>query len=234
MVLHPRKDAAAYDWRLFAVVAALAVADILSTGRHLTFFYDELVFLNHQPGSLVDMFRPWNTHWSTALFVVYGGVAALFGERSYLPFQLVLMACHVATAGALYAILGRRASRAMGLALTAVLLVLGTAWEDLFWAWQIGFLGACALGTAAMLAALDAVPAWRSSNCSGRSCSPTWGCRSSSPQLSSSGHFVKPVVGLPKAELIQAWRFWRTSDQVELATTFEAICRQRPQASEAA
>jgi hypothetical protein len=141
-------------WGRFAIAAIAAALVILWLGRNLTFFYDELIYLKHQPASLGALFQPWNFHWTTGLYLVYQAILTLFGERYYLPFQMALVLFHVATAAGMYALVRTRASAYVAVASTMVLLFLGVAWEDLFWAWQISFIGSCAFGTwATVLAA---------------------------------------------------------------------------------
>lgn len=131
-----------------AGVAAIAAVVILWQARFLTFFGDEWNVLLGQPGLL----EPHNEHWSTGLYLAYDAILAVAGGRSYLPFMLVLVACHLAAAAGLYALLRRGASPWVAAGAVILLLLLGSADEDLFWAWQIGWIGAVALGLWALVA----------------------------------------------------------------------------------
>jgi hypothetical protein len=86
---------------------------------------------------------------------------ATVGLRSYLPYLAVLLALHAANVVLLFELVRRRAGDLIGLACAAVLLVLGSGWENLLWAFQVSFVGSVAFGLG-MLLALDGRPArWR-------------------------------------------------------------------------
>jgi hypothetical protein len=92
--------------------------------------------------------------------LIYAALLSTFGLRTYVPYMLVLMALHAASAFLLFELVRRRAGDLVGIACAAMLLVLGAGWENLLWAFQIAFVGsvACGLG---MLLALDGPPARR-------------------------------------------------------------------------
>lgn len=139
---------------LFIVLAAgvLAALAILYLTRGFVFFYDEWSFvLGGSSWGPADFFLPHNEHWSTFPQVIYWVLLHLFGTRRYLPFMGVLMACHVASSLLLFALLRRRAGDLPALGAALALLVLGAGWEDLVWAFQVGFYGSVALGLAALV-----------------------------------------------------------------------------------
>lgn len=158
---HPRSSLGpdGREWLAFTIVALAAALAILWLGRYLTFFYDELRFINAPPATVADFFAPWNGHWSTALYATILGVAAVAGWQSYLPFQTALVIAHVLAAAGLFVLVRRRASVLAAFGLTVLFLFLGSAAEDLFWVWQLGFIASTALGLGAMLLVEDARPA---------------------------------------------------------------------------
>jgi hypothetical protein len=135
-----------------AIVAGLA---ILWLSRDFNFYFDEWDFILAAPAwTPASLLEPHNGHPSMLLRAVYALLLNTIGLRSYLPYMAVLLALHAANAVLLFELVRRRAGDLIGLAAGALLLVLGAGWENLLWAFQIGFVGsvACGLG---MLIALD-------------------------------------------------------------------------------
>jgi hypothetical protein len=133
------------------LAGAGAASMILVLGSRLTFWGDEWNFLLRQPLAPIDFLRPNNEHWATVPFAVYSLLMWL-GARTYLPFMAVLVGAHLATAAGMYTLIRPRTGQAWAVALTTVLLFLGSGAEDLLWAWQMGFVGACAFGVWALVA----------------------------------------------------------------------------------
>jgi hypothetical protein len=118
----------------------------------LTFHSDEWTVIAHPPVTLADWFSPHNEHWSTGLFVVYQALHAAVGLRSYAPYLAVLWTLHVAAALGVYRLVGGLTSRWVALGAAIVMLFLGTAYQDLLWAFQTGFVGSTAAGIWALVA----------------------------------------------------------------------------------
>jgi hypothetical protein len=142
--------------RLIAIVAAIVVGlAILWLSRNFNFYFDEWDFILAAPAwTPASVLEPHNGHPSMLLRAVYAVLLNTIGLRSYLPYMAVLLALHAASAVLLFELVRRRSSDLIGLAAGALLLVLGAGWENLLWAFQIGFVGsvACGLG---MLIALE-------------------------------------------------------------------------------
>jgi hypothetical protein len=64
----------------------------------------------------------------------------------------VLVALHVTAAGGAFVLMARRLEPAAALVATLPLLLIGSGWENLLWAFQIGFVGSVAAGTWALVA----------------------------------------------------------------------------------
>jgi hypothetical protein len=142
---------------VFVAMAAVAVALTLWLGRDLSFFMDECDFLNTRDATdVASLLAPHNEHWMTIPLIAYSGIVAAFGISSYLPFLALLALVHVATAAGLLALL-RPAGYALGAAV--LLLFLGSGYENQFWAFQIGFVGATGLGVWALVATTNDRPA---------------------------------------------------------------------------
>jgi hypothetical protein len=137
--------------RAFAAAAGaaalIAVTVLLYVARDLTFHYDEWSFLDYRMSFNIDSWmRPHNEHWSAIPVLVYQILFRIAGIRSYLPYLAVLMALHVTAATALYRLVARLAGPASALAAMSVMLLFGPGYDDLLWAFQIGFVASTASG----------------------------------------------------------------------------------------
>jgi hypothetical protein len=135
----------------FGATALVAFVYVLRLARHATFLDDDWVFVgSRELWSFDSWMQPHNEHWSWVPVVLFRAVFAVVGLHSYLPYLALLLALHVIMAAGLYRLLSVVAGRMEGLAAAAVLLLLGTAHENIFWAFQIGFVGSAAAGLWAM------------------------------------------------------------------------------------
>jgi hypothetical protein len=137
----------------FLTVAVAVATWLLLLGRDLTFHSDEWTLLAFPP-PLTDIpawFAPHNEHWSTLLYVVYLGANAVFGLSSYLPYLAVLVGLHLVATAGLYRLLGRIVGPLPALVGSLLMLLLGSAYQDLLWAFQIGFVGSTAAGLWSMV-----------------------------------------------------------------------------------
>jgi hypothetical protein len=135
------------------VVAAIAFVFLLSVGRDMTFHSDEwsIIAVPRQP-TLESWFTPHNEHWSTLLFLVYETIRGIVGLRSYIPYLATLLGLHVVASVGLYRLLALVTGRWLALGGATILLFLGSAYQDLLWAFQIGFVGSTAAGVWAITA----------------------------------------------------------------------------------
>ncbi len=140
---------------VFVAVEVAALITILVLGRHMWFTLDEWDFLaTRSAGSIVDLFRPHNEHWSTLPILVYRGLFNVFGLKTYLPYQLVLVLLDL-TAAALLRTVMRRAGVSPWIATAAASLfvLFGAGYENMIWAFQIGFVGSLVFGLTQLLLA---------------------------------------------------------------------------------
>ena len=142
--------------RARAIVAAIAISAgvaILFLTRTYTFYFDEWDFILAAPDwSLVSFLQPHNEHPAILTKLVYAALLHTVGLRSYLPYMALLLAIHATNVLLLFELVRRRAGDAVGLAAAMLLLVLGAGWENVLWAFQVGFDGSVAFGLAALLA----------------------------------------------------------------------------------
>jgi len=131
----------------------IAAAGILALSRGYTFYFDEWDFIQSAPDwSWTSYLEPHNEHPVMLPRLIYAALLFTFGLHTYLPYMVVLMALHGASAVLLFELVRRRAGDLVGVACAAMLLVLGAGWENLLWAFQIAFVGSVACGLGMLLA----------------------------------------------------------------------------------
>jgi len=143
---------------IFGAMAVASSIFVLWLGLGLTFFSDEWAFIERR--SLLDpatWWAPHNEHWSTLPILVYGALLQVVGLRSYVPYLAVLYALHVVVCAGVFVLVRRRSGPLAGLAAASIGLLLGAGFENLFWGFQLGFVGSTAAGIWA-LAVLDWTP----------------------------------------------------------------------------
>jgi hypothetical protein len=136
---------------LAAGMCLTALGLILYLARRFDFYYDEWDFVLGAPHwTLRDYFLPHNEHWSTLPSVIYKVLFLTVGARTYLPFMGEILLLHVATAFLLFLIIRRRSGDLLGLAAAAMMLFLGRGFENILWAFQVGFVGSIVFGLLAI------------------------------------------------------------------------------------
>jgi hypothetical protein len=136
---------------LFAVAAVLSVALLLAIAYQFTFWQDEWSFIERPDlGDPVSWFRPHNEHWSTLPSLAYRATLQVVGLHSYLPFLIELLLVHVVVAAGVFVLVRRRNGPIAGLAAAILVLLLGSGYQNLFWAFQTGFVGSVAAGVWAL------------------------------------------------------------------------------------
>ena len=152
----PARAARAPATVVLGLLLGLGAIFLLLAGRHLTFFYDEWSFIISRRGGSLDAYlSPHNGHLVLFPVIVYKLLFAIVGLRHYLPYQIVGVALHVLCCGLLYVLARRRVGPWVALAPTTLLLLLGSAWQDLLWPFQIGYFASIAGGLGALLALDD-------------------------------------------------------------------------------
>jgi hypothetical protein len=135
---------------------AAAFALLLYLGRDHDFYFDEWDFVIHAPDwTLRDYFVPHNEHWSTLPMLSYRVLIGIFGMGSYTPFRIAVLLLHVTAAFVLFLIVRRKAGDLLGIAAAALLLVASQGAENIFWAFQVGFVGSILFGLVAIYLLLD-------------------------------------------------------------------------------
>lgn len=126
---------------------------LLLWGSKLSFLLDDWEFLLYRRGfNAHAILDPHGEHISIAPVLIYKALLATFGMGSALPFRAVSTTLFLLSAALLFVYLQRRVGQWPALLATAVVLFLGAAWEDLLWAFQIGYFGSMAAGLGMLLA----------------------------------------------------------------------------------
>jgi hypothetical protein len=128
---------------------------VFSAGSSRWFYLDEWDFLAARSATnLGDLFRPHNENWSTIPILLYRGIFNLFHLHAYWPYQVPVVAAHLCVVGLLWIIMRRSGvNQWVALLGAAMLLCFGSGYENIVWAFQIGFTGALAFGLGQLLAA---------------------------------------------------------------------------------
>ncbi len=118
---------------------------ILILGRNQWFFGDDWAII--VPRGDGNIFVPHVGHWTLTPSVVFQLLRDRLGLGSYLPFLSLAVLAHLAVAHLVWRILGRiGVDRWLATILSIFVMLLGGASENIFWAFQFGFMGAIALG----------------------------------------------------------------------------------------
>jgi hypothetical protein len=136
---------------LVAAAAVIVCAAILWLSRGFTFYFDEWTLILPVDTSWTVYLQPHNEHPAMLLRLIYAALLNTVGLRSYVPYMAVLLALHATTVVLLFELVRRRAGDLIGIAAAVLMLVLGAGWENLLWAFQIGFVGSVACGLGALL-----------------------------------------------------------------------------------
>ena len=136
---------------IFGILAALAAGTIMWLGRGMTFFADEWAFIESRSlGDPLSWFWPHNEHWVTLPVLVYRAVVETVGIGSYVPYHLVLVALHIGVAAVVFRLTRRSTGARFALVASTIVLFLGGGFENLYWSFQISFVGSTFFGLLAM------------------------------------------------------------------------------------
>lgn len=141
---------------VFGLFIAIAVPVVLfGVGSYHWFFRDDFLFLTgREARSLDDLFRPHNVHWSTVPVLAFRLLWAVFGFRSYVPYQACVLALHL-SACVLLRVIMRRVGVGPWVATAAAsaFVLFGPGEQNIIWAFQIGFTGSLTFGLAQLVLA---------------------------------------------------------------------------------
>jgi hypothetical protein len=138
---------------LLSIAAVTAAAFVLYAGRDIGFHYDEWDFVLGRRGLSADtLLEGHNGHLSVLPVIYYKVMLQVVGLEHHWVLRVVLAGAHAAVGVLVYALLRPRTGNSGGLIGAVLVLFLGAAWENLVWAFQIGFVGSVLFGLGALLA----------------------------------------------------------------------------------
>ena len=139
-------------WVGLAGLLVAAAALILYLGRSTGFYYDEWNFvLERRAWSLDALLQPHNEHLSVVPVLIYKLLFSAVGIESYTPYRVAGVAVHLTVLVLLFVYARRRVGDVLALGIVVLIAVFGSAWPDVMWPFQAGFLGSLAAGIGALL-----------------------------------------------------------------------------------
>jgi hypothetical protein len=132
---------------------AIAAVVLYRKGLGLTFYYDEWSFVMDRRGWDLDAFlEPHNEHIALLPAAIFKLLFVTAGLDDYWTYRIVAIIGHLATVALLFVLLRRRIGDWPAVLGAALVLLLGTAWADLLWPFEIGFVGSIAAGLGMLIA----------------------------------------------------------------------------------
>jgi hypothetical protein len=149
----PEINARVAFWCFVAFIAVSFPLLVFKLGSYHWFFRDDFIFLSgRQLNSVDDLFRPNNSHWSTVPVVAFRALWALFGMRSYRPYQMCVVGLHLSVCVLLRVIMRRAGVNPwIATAAAASFVLFGPGEQNIIWAFQIGFTGSVVFGLVQLL-----------------------------------------------------------------------------------
>ena len=136
----------------FAVVLCVSAIVLAKAGRDTTFYYDEWNFVLERVGWRPhDLLRPHNEHLSLVPVVIFKILFETVGLGAYDVFRGVLIALVLILGTLVFIWSRRRVGDWPAISLTAAVMMMGPAWIDLIWAFQIGFAVSLICGVGVLL-----------------------------------------------------------------------------------
>ena len=133
---------------LYMVVAVPLV--LFSLGTRYWFYSDEWGLLaGRSVTNLGDLFRPQNGHWSTLPIIVFRGLYAVFGVRSYKPYQLATLLLHLTLVMLIWLVMRRAGVRPwLATIVAAVFVLFGPGHQNIVLGVQVSMVASLVLGFA--------------------------------------------------------------------------------------
>jgi hypothetical protein len=133
-------------WAILALVCGASMVVLVILGTRLTFFNDDWFFLLQRPGlEGSSVFSAHNGQLVVGVDLSFKVLVALFGYAQ-LPFRLILGFAVAGVGVTVYLLVAERVGWLLGIATTAIVVLLGVAWEDLLFFASIGPIVALATG----------------------------------------------------------------------------------------
>jgi hypothetical protein len=139
-------------WLALAALIVAAAAILVYESRGTTFWYDEWYWMLERRESGLDTFlEPHNEHFSLVPVAIYKLLFAIAGTDDYTPYRLVAIAAHLLVVVLVFVYARRRVGGVPALLAAALIALLGPAWQNIVWGFQVGWLSSLAAGVGALL-----------------------------------------------------------------------------------
>jgi hypothetical protein len=147
---HPRRNIDLIAW-MAVVATGFVILERQNSPR--TFYFDDwAIVLYRRSNGVHTWLDPHNGHLLLIPVAAYRLLMALFGLNHYRPYRFVGLGTHVFVATVIYRYVRARQSAATGLCAGAVMLFLGSGWEDIFQPFNMGNMAAVGFGVLVWLA----------------------------------------------------------------------------------
>jgi hypothetical protein len=138
---------------LLGLLSLVAFVLLYRKGFGTTFYYDEWNFVMNRRGWTIGTFlEPHNEHLSLVPIAIYKFLFVTAGIDDYAPYRVAVILVHLLCVALLFLLVRRRVGDLLGAIVVLPILFLGTAWQDLLWPFQIGYLASVAAGLGVLLA----------------------------------------------------------------------------------
>jgi hypothetical protein len=136
-----------------ALLMALAALNLYRKGLGLTFNYDEWNWvMNRRDWSLGVLLEPHNEHLVLVPVLIFKVLFVTVGLDNYAAYRLSVIAVHLMVAALVFVFARPRVGNFFALAAASLILFIGSAWQDVLWPLQIGYLLAVAAGVGMLMA----------------------------------------------------------------------------------
>ena len=137
---------------VLGVVTVLLFLGLWRLGSGTGFFFDDWNFLAYRQGFTPDaLLQPHNGHLVALPNALYSLLSNVFGVDSYAPFRALALTVHLCVALLSAIAMSRARGKTTGVATLIVIALMGVGWQNIFWAFQIGFVGSIAFFLAGWL-----------------------------------------------------------------------------------
>ena len=145
------RAATAPQWLLAGACGAYFLLGAYLT-RHLSFFQDDYsIFLKHRGWSAAALLTPINLHLLAGYLLVAKLLWATVGLGTFWPYQLPVLAAHIALVVAIYVLASRRSGPWRALVPAGLMLVVFPGWEVMLWALNVSIIVTLAAGAWALV-----------------------------------------------------------------------------------
>lgn len=139
-------------WIALTGVLVLAGAFLFHETRGTTLWFDEWEWALNRRGSSLGVFlRPHNEHFSLVPLVIYKILFATAGLRDFAPYRALVVLAHLACVLVVFVYASRRVGGGLALVPVTLILLLGPAWQNILWPFQITWLISLTAGVGAFV-----------------------------------------------------------------------------------